>query len=267
MNIDQIFAQTQTAGDKLITGLNIPKSWSQGRTVFGGVSAALLYQAIRNKIDVSRVLRSMTTHFIGPLNAEQDFSISIDILREGKNTAVVEARAIQDNQVCVLVTTCFGLARDSKIEVPSIDKHDLRPPKKGNFLMKIPKLAPAFLKHIELDIVEGSLPFLGSKKSNYCGWMRFRKAPDSITDAHLIALIDAWPPSVLQMVKGPAPASTLSWNLEFIHPHSPIGPEDWFAYSSTTKQAGDGYAHSEANIWDVQGDLVAVSRQVGKSVV
>jgi acyl-CoA thioesterase len=53
----------------------------------------------------------------------------------------------------------------------------------------------------------------------------------------------------------------MMWNLEFIHPHRSVLPEDWFAYQSHTRQAAEGYAHAQANMWNNRGDLVAVSRQ------
>jgi acyl-CoA thioesterase len=53
----------------------------------------------------------------------------------------------------------------------------------------------------------------------------------------------------------------MSWSVEFIHPHQKFAPQDWFAYQARTRQASDGYANTEANIWDAQGQLVAISRQ------
>ncbi len=91
--------------------------------------------------------------------------------------------------------------------------------------------------------------------------MRFREPPERITDAHLIAMIDAWPPTLLQKLSGFAPASSLAWNLECLHPHRAFAPRDWFAYHAGTRQAGDGYGHTEAGIWDAEGELVVISRQ------
>jgi hypothetical protein len=56
--------------------------------------------------------------------------------------------------------------------------------------------------------------------------MRFKQQPENFSDAHLVALIDIWPPTVLQMSRWPAMASTMSWNLEFIHPHQKISGTD-----------------------------------------
>lgn len=63
------------------------------------------------------------------------------------------------------------------------------------------------------------------------------------------------------MLRLPSPASTMSWNLEFIHAQKAFSKDEWFAYQATTRQASGGYAHAEANIWDENGDLVAISRQ------
>jgi hypothetical protein len=46
--------------------------------------------------------------------------------------------------------------------------------------------------------------------------MRFKNQPSHFSDAHLVALIDIWPPTVLKMLRWPAMASNMSWNL-FIH--------------------------------------------------
>jgi acyl-CoA thioesterase II len=241
--------------------LSISKDWTQGRTAFGGISAAMIYTAIKEKVTEDRVLRSYTVNFVGPLNPDQPFDIEVEILRQGKNATQAIAKAIQDGKVAVLCQACFGVARESKIEVKNTDKHTMPFPQKANFLPQIPKVTPKFLRHLDLASIEGGLPFTGSKKSHIHGWMRFTKAPQKITDAHLIALIDAWPPTTLQMLRWPAPASTMCWNIDFIHPHVEVSPTDWFAYQAHTRQAAFGYGHTEANIWDSRGELVAISRQ------
>jgi acyl-CoA thioesterase II len=239
----------------------ISSNWSQGRTVYGGLSAALLYTAIKHQTSDDRVLRSYNTSFIGPLIVEEPIRFETEVLRQGKNVTQVSGRIIQNNKVCVQSQACFGVDRQSKIVVANKDTHAMELPKKAKFLPKIPKITPKFLNNIDLAMIDGGLPFTGRKKSHVHGWMRFKNSTSQITDAHIIALIDAWPPTVLQMLRWPSPVSTMSWNIEFIHPHHPIAPTDWLAYQAKTRQAASGYAHTEANIWDQQGELIAVSRQ------
>ena len=251
----QISAQCNTAA------LTISKSWAQGRTVFGGISAALVYQAIRRKVSDDRVLRSLTTNFVGPIAVGTPLTIEVEVLREGKNVSQVIAKAIQNDKVCVMTQAAFGVARTSKISVTNLDFHNMPKPQKAKYIPQIPKLVPKFLQHIDLNVIEGGMPFSGNSISHGQGWMRFTKPPKQVTDAHLIALIDGWPAPVMQMMSWPAPVSSMSWNVEFIHPHKPVEPTDWFAFQVKTRQAADGYGHTEANIWDADGELVAISRQ------
>lgn len=259
MDIDSLLKQ---AGDPNNSALIVTSDWTQGRTLFGGLSASLVYQAIKAQVSSDRCLRSLTTNFVGPLLPDHPFHLEVDVLREGKNVTQVIGRAVQDGQVALVCQACFGVSRESKLVVDTQDEHDMTQPEKANAFPRIPGVTPEFLTHIDLAIEKGSLPFTGQKQSDVHGWMRFAEAPEALTDAHLIALIDAWPPTILQMMKRPAPASTMSWNLEFIHPHKPVQATDWFAYQATTRQAADGYCHAEANIWDTHGELVAISRQI-----
>ena len=57
------------------------------------------YQAMRQQIEPSRRLLSISTNFVGPLLADTDFSLKVEVLREGKNSTQVLAKAVQSNQV------------------------------------------------------------------------------------------------------------------------------------------------------------------------
>jgi acyl-CoA thioesterase len=45
-------------------------------------------------------------------------------------------------------------------------------------------------------------------------------------------------------------------------PTSKNSGSDWFVYQVQTRQSADGYKHTQANIWDKHGTLVAINRQV-----
>jgi acyl-CoA thioesterase len=261
MHIDELLNASSAHKSTPEMTFTVPAQWSQGRTVYGGLSAAMLYAAARPYVESQRVMRSNSINFVGPLLVDTPFTIEIEVVREGKNVSQVMARAIQNDKTCVVSQICFGMHRVSKIIVENNETHDMDAPKKGNFIPQIPKVTPKFLKNIDLSIHNGGIPFTGRKSAHYHGWMRLKHPPASISDAHIISLIDAWPPTLLQMMKWPAPASTVSWNIEFIHPHRHIEATDWFAYKAETRQAANGYGHTEANIWDSSGELIALSRQ------
>ncbi|MBU2864633.1 thioesterase family protein [Reinekea forsetii] len=241
--------------------MSVPASWGQGRTVFGGLSAALLNSAMAYELADSRHLRAQTTQFIGPLNLDEPFLVEVEHLRDGKNVTQMQARLLQRDRVAVQAMAAFGTDRESKAKFQPEVAVLSEPPLKPNWIPQIPKVTPKFQRYIDLKIDEGGYPFTGKSNPYYRGWMRLSTAPSVLTDAHIIALLDVWPPTVLQMLKWPAPASTLSWNVEFTHPHPEIANDDWLAYECKTRQAGEGYAHTEATICAPNGQMIALSRQ------
>ncbi|WP_371193160.1 acyl-CoA thioesterase [Glaciecola sp. SC05] len=261
MSFDSLMAIASAQRQQPDAPITIPKDWSQGRTVFGGLSAAMLYAAAKPYVDEDRLIRSMSTNFVGPLLFDMPFTIHVEIVREGKNVSQILTRAIQDGKNCVLSQLCFAKARSSKTFVENNDQHNMDLPEKAKFIPNIPKVTPKFLRHFDLSIESGGLPFTGKKESNYYGWMRFKKPTESMNEGHIIAMVDAWPPTLIQQLRWPAPASTVSWNMEFIYPHRALTPTDWFAYKEDTRQAADGYGHTEATIWDAHGKVIALSRQ------
>lgn len=264
MHIDALIGAVQSVdlANNPTSQFSIPASWGQGRTVYGGLSAAILYAAIKDQVANDRPMRSFNANFVGPIIVDEPFTIEIDILREGKNATQVLGKIIQNDKVALVAQVCFAVNRQSKILVENFEHHELAKPKKANFIPRIPGLVPKFLRHLEIKMMEGKMPFSGNKGNKTKGWMRFKKPPTEITDAHIIALIDAFPCTVLQNLRWPVPASTMNWNIEFLHPHDEILPTDWLAYSSYPRQAADGYCHMESDIWDANGKLIAISRQV-----
>ena len=241
--------------------ISVPADWGQGRTVFGGLSAALLNRAMVNELTDDRLLRVQSVQFIGPLLLDEPFDIQVIHLRDGKNVTQLQAQLIQNSKIAVQAMAAFGTDRESKAVFQPIGIKLDKPPKKPNWIPQIPKVTPKFHRYIDLSIDEGGYPFTGKSNPYYRGWMRFSDLSERITDAHLVALVDVWPPTTLQLLKWPAPASTLSWNLELVHPQPTILPTDWLAYECKTRQAARGYAHTEASIYAPNGQLIALSRQ------
>ncbi|WP_108125806.1 acyl-CoA thioesterase [Saccharospirillum mangrovi] len=259
MTLDELLAAALACGTQ--GQVSVPDSWGQGRSVLGGLSAAMAFAILREQIPAQRPLRALSVSFVGPLATEQDFGFQTQVLRSGKNVTQAEAKIVQGGQVCVALLASFGDARDSVTGVTATDAIPFDMPAKPNFLPHIPGVTPQFFQHLDMTMLDGGFPFSGSKTSHEGGFMRFKAAPKIWTEAHLIALIDTWPPTLLQQLKKPAPASTLTWNLEFLHPHRPVASDAWFAYRSITRQAGEGYGHTDANVWDEHGELIVLSRQ------
>jgi acyl-CoA thioesterase len=263
MHIDEIFQSLNDSKNQTIT---IADNWAQGRTVYGGLTAALVYQRMQQMVTAdtpneARPIRYFNLSFIGPLMVKEVMSIEVELLRAGRSASQLIARVKQNGKTCVLAQACFGVDRQSKINISGPAQTAMEKPEKANFIPQIPKVVPRFLRHFEINLQAGRLPFMGGKKDHLHGWMRFKKPPTQINDAHLIALIDAWPCTVLQQLRLPAPASTMNWNLEFPQTATAIHPKHWLAYQAVTEHASDGYVFCDAKVWNEAGELMALSRQ------
>jgi acyl-CoA thioesterase len=260
MNLEQLFVEFEHVKPEY--QLTIDESWGQGRTVFGGCSAALAYQAAENLIEDSRQVRAFHCNFIGPIEVGSPVTVTAEILRTGRNVTQILAKVSQNGQVGVMAQVCFGVSRESKIQSLATDRHVMTRPKKGKFIPQIPKIVPKFIQHFDLAIEKGSLGFGKSDKAELHGWSRFKKPVTQMKMAFLLALMDAWPPTMYQMIRVPAPASTMSWDVEFIDPDRMLGDHEWLACVCEARHIKEGYGHEEANFWDEAGNLIAISRQV-----
>jgi acyl-CoA thioesterase len=234
----------------------IPASWGQGRTVFGGLGAALVYQAMQAQVPAGRPARALSVSFIGPLQVEAPVAFQVEVLRQGKSVIQVQGRAIQDGEVKVLVQASFGVARESTVPA-------LRPVDSCGPAPFRPGRMPEFTRYLAIRWGEGSPPFSHKPVPAIGGWVRFAEGEVSepLGVADFLVLVDAWPPVTLSHLAAPAPNSSLTWTIEFVQPLPVVKPDDWCLYRAHIEHAQDGYGHIAAGLWDAQGGLIAMSRQ------
>ena len=107
--------------------VTIPAEWAQGRATFGGLVAALQYEALRAKVPADRPLRSLAITFVGPVAPDVAASYEVEVLREGKAVSQLLGRVVQNGEVATLVQASFGAARESESavesEAPPVFKH------------------------------------------------------------------------------------------------------------------------------------------------
>lgn len=256
-----VICKEYIASEGKSTKPQFPEQWTQGRTAFGGLSAGLLLAASEQKVSTDKELHSVFTNFIGPLIVNTPFEIEVTVLREGKNVVQILTKAIQNGQVALLQQSSYGTKRKSQINLNHIPTHSMIKPEKPLFMPATSENIPKFIQNFDLFISDGGQPFSGSTSSHTHGWMRFKEAPKAITNAHIMCLIDTWPPTIAQQLNDPAPLSSMSWYLEFINPNSECDPRDWLSYQCDASYAQSGYGHTDAYIWSGSGDVIAKSHQ------
>src|SRR5690606_7622189 len=107
--------------------IDAPPAWSQGRTLYGGMTAALAYEAVKRTYADLPPLRSAQFAFIGPASGRLRFSSTL--LRRGGSSTIVAAACANDEGQVARSLFVFGAARESKVthdylprpEVPAPD--------------------------------------------------------------------------------------------------------------------------------------------------
>jgi acyl-CoA thioesterase len=241
----------------------IAEDWGQGRSIFGGLTAALVLSKLKQSPAVSQKrIQSLSINFCASLAADTACSIHYEILSEGKSVVQLQGQLIQAGQVKTQVTACYGALRQSSINIQHQPANPKGTQENAIAIPFIPSVTPNFIHHIKSHMLSKSIPFTGVDTKEVTGWMKFKEPPNSFDEVAIIALIDAWPPAVLQLLKKPAPASTITWNMEFIQPATELNPNDSLFYDCKVIQSQDGYAHTEAKVFHQNGELLVLSRQM-----
>ncbi|WP_137817201.1 acyl-CoA thioesterase II [Pseudomonas sp. 2FG] len=241
----------------------VPSQWGQGRASFGGVAAMLVYEAMRAQVPTGRPVRSLAVTFVGPLAVDTPVSLEVEVLREGKAVSQVLGRAVQNGQVVTLVQGSFGASRDSAIDVAAEPAPLIKPVEECQELPYIKGVTPEFTRYLAMRWGIGGMPFTNNPAREMGGWVRLRGESEAevVEEAHLLALVDAWPPAVLPHLRAPAPGSSLTWTIEFMQPTPKLSTFDWCLYRAQIEHARDGYGHIAAALWTADGELIALSRQ------
>lgn len=241
--------------------VSIDDSWAQGRSIFGGLSAALILAHVKANIDFEdKELRSANINFCAAIEVQTECQLSFTVLSNGKSVMQIQGQLVQHGVIRTMATFCFGRQRASTITIDTA-KHTPRD-QTGISMPFLAGIAPNFIQHIDLKFSSQHLPFSGLGDGHVHGLMAFKQASASMNDTAILALIDAWPPAILPMLKTPAPASTITWNVEFIQPSDSLKPDDFLYYDCQVIQAEQGYAHTEGKIYHPNGTLLALSRQL-----
>ncbi|MGE8361505.1 acyl-CoA thioesterase [Pseudomonas sp.] len=241
----------------------IPSVWAQGRASFGGLVGALVYEAMRARVPDGRPVRSLAVTFVGPVEPDVPVSFEAEVLREGKAVSQVLGKAVQKGQVVTIIQGSFGASRESAIDVAAEPAPSMPAVDACQELPYIRNVTPEFTRFLAMRWGLGGMPFTNNPSRDMGGWVRLRDEHEAqtVTEAHLLALVDAWPPAVLPHLRSPAPGSSLTWTIEFIQPLQPLTTLDWCLYRAHIEHARDGYGNIAAGLWTPTGELLAISRQ------
>lgn len=231
---------------------HVPSNWLQGRTAYGGLSAALTIEAAMRIEPDLPPLRSAQVAFIGPLSGE--ITVTAQRLRRGRNAAFIQADISSEASLGYRATYVFMNALESQIDRDAAPRAPVAPPPPDAKLYTGPE-----------GFFTGNFNFFDVKEGTHeAQWLRWARLIDReglhpLTE--LMAIGDALPPAAFKLLgKQPAPVSSLNWQVNFLSaaPHTSDG---WWLLTAEADVAQDGFSSQRMSTWNAAGDPIAEAMQ------
>lgn len=256
MNLEDILGCLENSDSN---STQFSENWSQGRSAFGGLSAAFAVTAMRKKLAQPQTIRSLMVSFIAPV-APGEVTVEAKVLRQGKNVTQCSAIVISEGQVALQAMAAFGNSREA-FKPTGAGNKVLPDRDSGIAFNDNVKRLPHFLQYFDGCWVDGGIPFSGNYKPFLNMWVRHKQDVSRFPVEKLVAIADIPPPVLLShFEKPPVPASSLTWSLEFVEAPEELVSE-WFYLEFEVEAAANGYTQQSGKIYDELGRLVALTRQ------
>ena len=247
-----------TRGTDHSVAAHIPESWMQGRTTYGGLTAALSLNAAIGLVD-DLPIRSAQVAFVGPVGG--DVVIKPTLLRRGKNTAFVSVDIRAESGVTAQSIFAFGKARESALHFDDMPMPGARSPDQIEPFFAEGRPRPGFAQNFDVLLAAGGRPISGSREKSIGLWMR-HVDPEAPQDATaVLAIGDAPPPAVMSMFNDPIRISSMTWMAEFMTDDIRTDAAGWYFAQHTAQLAKDGYSSQSMRLWNRDGDPILVGRQ------
>jgi acyl-CoA thioesterase len=238
--------------------------WTIATGLNGGYIAAVLARAAILSSSHPDPL-AMTTHYLerpSPGPAE----LAVEILRQGRSHTSLEVRLLQEDGdggravVKAAATVALGRRRDPGPFDFQSPPPELPPPDQCFDFVR-PDGGQSLLDRLQYRVADpgGSLVDAGGGIALVQGWIRL--ADGRPADAVAVPLfLDCWAPAVFGRVEralgGGVPTIEMT-----VHWRGPVGP-GWHLARFTTGTVAGGYLEEDGELFDEEGRLVAMSRQL-----
>lgn len=257
----------------------VTEEWMQGRTTFGGLSAALALAASRDllgpAVTMTRPLRSAQVSFVGPTVG--DVATSASMIRQGKSMSFVRGEVVGERgALATSASFVFGGALSSRLESSRASDRmllptapaELPPPESCPDFFAGQTRRPAFSAQFESRLARGGKPGTASHATEHFLWVRHQGWADGggvggvARDVALLALADVAPPAMLAGLAAPAPCSSVTWLLNMLHPAPTSAADGWWLLRSAAEHLRDGYSSQDMTVYGEGGQLVMSGRQL-----
>ncbi len=222
----------------------------------GGTMQALAAQALLEATGRSDVI-TITGHFLAPGRAGA-VDIRTEVLKQGRQFATARAVMTSDERTLLVVTATLGdLSSMSGPRLISIRPPELPAPEDCLFDAEH---APRFASRVDMRIHPEDVQYAEGKPTGVMqlrGWFRLRDG-EAVDSLGLVCAGDAFPPTIFNAGLPPAWTPTLEYTVHVRRLPAP----GWLACWVRTNALDNGLLEEDCEIWDLDGNLVAMSRQL-----
>lgn len=236
--------------------IDAPEQWSQGRTLYGGMTAALSLEALKRAQPDVGPLRSAQFAFIGPASGR--LRLRPELLRKGRSATIVGVDCVGEAGLAARSIFTFGAPRESQIAHDFAWRPDVPPPEACEPFHK--GKTRGFVANFELRRASGGNLFEPSAKPEFAVWVRHLDDEGVDPTASFLALADSLPPAAMVVFPKPAMISTMTWSVDFDRP--PTARGGWRLLWASSENSADGYSLQNMAVWNADGERLAVARQV-----
>jgi acyl-CoA thioesterase len=251
MNLHDLLSQLRPGADS--QRITIPATWHQGRTCYGGLSAALAYHAASLTAEDLPPLLSGQVAFSGPLSGEVE--ISTRILRRGRNSAFIKSEIAIGDEIGLSCTFVFMARRESHIDFEAVPRPEFPPTPDDANTRSGP---PEFFTH-NMDYPEKRLT-LGQGKARLANWHRLKAYETVDPIANLICMGDALPPSAMGLMQKEGMISSINWQFNLLTA-APETDNGWWFLDSETHHAAHGASSQYMTVWNSRGEPMMTGMQ------
>jgi len=237
----------------------IPEDWQQGRTTFGGLSAALCLAATERAVPELPPLRSAQFTFVGPAGGAVE--IKPRVLRRGKSSVFAAVELSTEGGLATQATLSFAAARESQYSYRSRPMPPAPPP--GTTAQVFRSGKPKYTQHFEEFAAGGHKIVSSAATPEIVLWLRHRDPQAMKCLPGLIALADTPPVAAFTMLSAPVPVSTITWSVEIVDAAAALRApgDEWYLLSTVGEDVREGYSVQDMALWAQDGTLIMLSRQ------
>lgn len=250
MNLPDILAAATVTRAGLAA--TIPPSWMQGRTAYGGLSAALALEAALRADPDLPPLRTAQISYVGPLAGE--VSITAETLRRGRNATFV--RADVRSEAGLGLAAVFVFVRD---QISHIDHVAMPAPAAFPNPPPAPKSverANYFFQNFEYVDAE-----VGEKRpEDWTRWVRLKQRDGVHPMIEQLAIGDALPPAAMGLATERGPISSMTWLVNLLT-STPVTTDGWWLLRSRADYARHGCSSQTMGLWNAMGEPIASGMQ------